>query len=224
MLDDQYTALLKALADRGLHYSTIAIQQNADITVPALDETFQNLIDVRLTDYDVVLVRSDVDVSQFKLEGVQKKYFDAILGFPVGGQTIPFVRGWIAIDAKIRGKNFRIVTTHLETFSSDYQQAQTDELLKGPHATALPVILAGDLNSDALVSELGQWAGLRHGHCRGISGRVERASPRRFRRHLADASGRSALRVSHPAAHRSDPFEKRWHGAGRHSADRHSCR
>jgi len=59
------------------------------------------------------------------------------------------VRGWIAIDAKLRGKEFRFVTTHLETFENHYQAAQTAELLSGPLATSLPSIVAGDLNSDA---------------------------------------------------------------------------
>ncbi len=155
VLDDGFASLMTALRNRGLHYAPIVVQANADITLPALDSTFQNLIDVRLTDYDVVLARTDVSTANFKLQGVQAKHFDAILNFPVAGQSIPFTRGWIAVDAKIRGKNFRFVTTHLETFSPDYQQAQTNELLWGPLKTELPVILAGDLNSDAL---LPSWA------------------------------------------------------------------
>jgi len=128
----------------------VAIQANADITLPALDASFQNPIDVRLTDYDIVLVRTDVSLAVLKVQAVQQKHFDAILNFPVAGQSIPFTRGWIAIDVKVLGKDFRLVTTHLETFSPDYQQAQTNELLLGPLDTRVPVILAGDLNSDAL--------------------------------------------------------------------------
>jgi endonuclease/exonuclease/phosphatase family metal-dependent hydrolase len=41
------------------------------------------------------------------------------------------------------------VTTHLETFNLDIQAAQTLELINGPVVTDLPVVLAGDLNSDA---------------------------------------------------------------------------
>jgi len=59
-----------------------------------------------------------------------------------------FPNGWIAIDAKLRGKTYRFVTTHLNTVSP-VQAAQTSELLSGPLDTDLPVMLAGDLNSDA---------------------------------------------------------------------------
>jgi endonuclease/exonuclease/phosphatase family metal-dependent hydrolase len=150
VLDDGFSSLMVALKNRGLAYAPVAMQENSDITVPALDTSLQTLIDVRLTDYDVVLVRTDISVAEFKLENVQLKHFEAILNFPVAGQSVPFLRGWIAVDAKVRGKNFRLVTTHLETFSPDYQQAQTNELLSGPLNTKLPVIVAGDLNSDAL--------------------------------------------------------------------------
>jgi endonuclease/exonuclease/phosphatase family protein len=150
VLDDGLASLMASLEKRGLHYAILAQQQNADITVPALDPTLQNLIDVRLTDSDVVLVRTDVTVADFKLGSVTKQHFANFLVLPVAGTGIDITRGWIAVDAKFRGKDFRFVTTHLETFSPDYQQAQTLELISGALNTTLPVILAGDLNSDAL--------------------------------------------------------------------------
>jgi len=53
------------------------------------------------------------------------------------------------MQVQIRGKNYKFVTTHLETFSPYIQNLQTEELLAGPLNSNLPVILAGDLNSDA---------------------------------------------------------------------------
>ena len=53
------------------------------------------------------------------------------------------------MQVKLRGKSFKFVTTHLETFSPDIQNRQAEELIAGPLQTTLPVILAGDLNSDA---------------------------------------------------------------------------
>jgi endonuclease/exonuclease/phosphatase family metal-dependent hydrolase len=148
-VDNSLTALTQALAQRGLHYSAIVTQKNADLTLPAFSAS--GLISVGLTDYDVVLARTDLPVSEFQLESTQAAHFSnaATLVFPVAGQAIPFIRGWIAVDAKLRGKSYRFVTTHLESFSPDYQAAQTNELLYGPLQTNLPVILAGDLNSDA---------------------------------------------------------------------------
>lgn len=150
VLDDGLASLMSALEKRGLHYAVLAQQQNADITVPALDPTLTTPIDVRLTDFDAVLVRTDITVADFKLEGIAKQHFTNFLTMPVAGSSIEIFRGWIAVDAKFRGKNFRFVTTHLETFSPEYQQAQTLELIDGPLNTNVPVILAGDLNSDAL--------------------------------------------------------------------------
>jgi endonuclease/exonuclease/phosphatase family metal-dependent hydrolase len=148
VVDDQLQSLLQSLQQRGLHYTALKVQKNADIEMPAFDASY-NLITVGFTDYDAVLVRTDVPVSQLKIENVEAQHFNAILNFPVAGQAIPFTRGWISVDAKLRGKSYRFVTTHLETFVNEYQAAQAQELLYGPLNTYLPTILAGDLNSDA---------------------------------------------------------------------------
>jgi endonuclease/exonuclease/phosphatase family metal-dependent hydrolase len=144
-------SLMAALKARGLHYKVVVVQKNADISLPAFDATYQNMIQVGLTDYDAVLVRTDLPAADLKVVREQGDHFSAAatLNFTVAGQSIPFLRGWITVDVKIRGKNCRFVTTHLETFSPDYQAAQTNELLSGPLATDLPLIVAGDLNSDA---------------------------------------------------------------------------
>jgi len=151
VVDSSLDALLSSLQARGLHYVPIAVQRNAQVVLPAFNASFTGLIDVGLIDYDVVLARNDLSISEFKLQNIQQQHFSdaATLNFTVGTTTIPFLRGWISVDAKFRGKNYRFVTTHLETFSPDYQAAQANELLAGPLNTDLPVILAGDLNSDA---------------------------------------------------------------------------
>lgn len=148
VVGDQLQSLLASLSQRGLHYAPIKIQTNSEVEFPAFDSSF-NLMMVGFSDYDVVLARTDLQVSQLKVEDIQAQHFATILQFPIGGQPVPFVRGWIAVDAKLRGKPYRFVTTHLETFENHIQAAQADELLGGPLNTQLPVILAGDLNSDA---------------------------------------------------------------------------
>jgi endonuclease/exonuclease/phosphatase family metal-dependent hydrolase len=148
VVEDQLDDLLGALEQRGLHYAAVAISQNADVTLPSLDATFQHLLNVRLVDSDVVLARTDLLVSELKLENVQKGNFAAALVVPIAGSNVTFRSGWIAIDAKLRGKTYRFVTTHLDAVSP-VQAAQTSELLSGPLNTDLSVILAGDLNSDA---------------------------------------------------------------------------
>ena len=148
VVDDQLQSLLASLEQRGLHYKVLKVQKNSDIEMPAVDASL-NMIMVGFTDYDAVLVRTDLPVSQLAIQNVQAQYFTNILNFSIAGQSIPFTRGWISVDAKLRGKNYRFVTTHLETFVNEYQAAQAQELLYGPLNTYLPTILAGDLNSDA---------------------------------------------------------------------------
>lgn len=145
VLIDQLQLLMRALDRRGLHYKALAVQSNADLTLPAaLSPTL--FFNVRLIDYDVVLVRSDLSVSEMKIEKVTAQHFTTTLVFPSLGE-VP--RGWIAVDAKFRGQSYRFVTTHLETFDPPIQIGQTLELINGPLVTDRPVILAGDLNSDA---------------------------------------------------------------------------
>ena len=145
---DQLQLLLSAIKLRRLHYQVVALQTNADIEMPAFSD-FPNMMDVRLTDFDVILARTDLPVSEFKLGSIQKQHFTATVELPVLGQTVPVLRGWISVDAKMHGKKYRFVTTHLEDFDFNIQAAQAIELVNGPLNTGLPVILAGDLNSDA---------------------------------------------------------------------------
>lgn len=152
-----FDALMADLKTRGLHYKAVFVQKNTDIVLPALDASYQPTVQVGLTDYDAVLVRCDLLADGLTLRKVNAQHFSdpATLMYSVAGQSIPFYRGWIAVDAKYRGMDYRFVTTHLETFSPGYQQAQANELIMGPLNTQLPLILAGDLNSDAIAPSWG---------------------------------------------------------------------
>ena len=76
----------------------------------------------------------------------------------MGGITIPVDRGWLSVEARIRGKSapsgkvrtsrFRFIDTHLEAFGEPtIREAQAKELISGPLDTRRQVILVGDLNS-----------------------------------------------------------------------------
>jgi endonuclease/exonuclease/phosphatase family metal-dependent hydrolase len=77
--------------------------------------------------------------------------------FPVLGGSIQVLRGWIAVDVQIHGSRFKFVNTHLESpLSGDYMAAtqylqtlQAAQLMEDLDEAKLPVILAGDFNSDA---------------------------------------------------------------------------
>ncbi len=147
-----FLELLKAeLAARGLHYAVVAEVRNFESPdIPAFQPPDQ-LFDVNFTDRDVVLARTDLKTSELKIEGFRAENFQTALPLPTGGLlgTILIPRGWISVDAKLRGKTFRFVATHLESFYQPVQFGQAVELLSGPLNMSLPVILAGDLNTDA---------------------------------------------------------------------------
>jgi endonuclease/exonuclease/phosphatase family metal-dependent hydrolase len=48
---------------------------------------------------------------------------------------------------KVRGKTFRFITGHPEAFNPIINELQGLELLSGPAATSLPVVMAADFNS-----------------------------------------------------------------------------
>lgn len=145
--------LLDRLAARGLHYAPVAIQTNLDAELTGVGEGFA--LDIRYTDRLVVIARTDLQTSRLKVENTATGTFQTL--FPVsilGGDPILIQRGWASVDIKQRGKTYRFVNAHLEAFYDPIQNAQAVELLTGPTNTDLPVILAGDFNSDPAINGL----------------------------------------------------------------------
>ena len=89
--------------------------------------------------------RTDLPASQLQLSNIQAANFATNLTVPIGatGQFFTNLCGWGAVDAKVRGKTFRFVNTHLQAESPNplanaVQLAQARELLTGPASTPLP--------------------------------------------------------------------------------------
>jgi endonuclease/exonuclease/phosphatase (EEP) superfamily protein YafD len=142
--------LLDALAARGHHYAPAAIVTNFDSEAPrATAASPTGLQDIRLTDRDVIIARTDLPGHVFSVSKPQAANFQTNLTIsnPVFSFTV--VRGWSAVDAAIKDHTVRVVNTHLERFSPQVQVAQGNEILAGPANTDLPVVLLGDLNSAA---------------------------------------------------------------------------
>jgi endonuclease/exonuclease/phosphatase family metal-dependent hydrolase len=155
---DQLALLMKALDTKGLHYRLAVAQTLTDILVP-----IPGFLNIRFTDHNAILVRSDLPPGHLDVMGTESHLFENQLPPFVlpGGQQIPIPNGWIAVEVKVRGARFKFVNTHLlsafpaaisqEAFNltEALQMAQAGELLTGLSSTSLPVILAGDFNSDA---------------------------------------------------------------------------
>jgi endonuclease/exonuclease/phosphatase family metal-dependent hydrolase len=151
--------LLDALSARGLHYAVVAEERGVDIELPGYLSEANALLgllsDIRLTDREVILARSDLMASDLELSNAQTEHYETNFKFPVIGMgTFVETRGWASVDAKVGGKHFRFITTHLEevlpgNVSEPIRQAQALELLAGPANTSLPVVLVADSNSNA---------------------------------------------------------------------------
>jgi hypothetical protein len=149
---DYLDLLLKELDQRGLHYAPITITKEADAEIPGYTAPGV-LQDIRLTDQDVILARTDVSSSKLQLSNKQTGNYATYASLPIGntGQSIKLLRGWGSVDVTLRGQTFRFINTHLEPEGplNAIQVAQGNELLSGPANTSLPVILVGDFNSRA---------------------------------------------------------------------------
>jgi len=135
-----YRRQLKRL---GLRYTVAVVQQEADIEAP-IDKGY----DVRLTMRDVILVKKRPDL---RITKRSRANYDADIGVPTPAGTLTSTRGWTAVDAKLRGRRFRFVNTHLESAAPGPRNAQAAELVArgGPlRVRGRPVILVGDMNSD----------------------------------------------------------------------------
>ncbi|HET8815294.1 MAG TPA: endonuclease/exonuclease/phosphatase family protein [Solirubrobacterales bacterium] len=155
--------LLKRLNSGKKLYRVAVTQNEFDFEAPANENGVPNdgpnglikdaEINGRLTMRDVILVRLGAGVVTSK---PRSGNFQNLLVVKVSGVEVKVLRGWTAIDAKVRGsKKFRFVNTHLEAFDDSTQvpsirALQAGELVAkgGPATSKLPVILLGDLNSD----------------------------------------------------------------------------
>jgi endonuclease/exonuclease/phosphatase family metal-dependent hydrolase len=152
VLYDQLDLLMAELKKRKLHYGIVAVQPLLDAEAPVPTE----LIDLRITDRDVILARTDLPRPQFDVSNVQTHRYEAIFRFgsPVLGElAVP--RGWMSVDVEVLKTQFRFVNTHLENVypflpdGGQVQAAQVEELLAWTATAGMPVVMAGDFNANA---------------------------------------------------------------------------
>jgi endonuclease/exonuclease/phosphatase family metal-dependent hydrolase len=151
-VDHDFLAVLLAdLTSRGVLYEIVRIQQESDVEAPAFTGNpyagrAGSAQDVRLTDRDVILVRSG---SGLRIEGTGGGQFLQRFEVRLGGTTFHFVRGYTWVDVAVGAARVRFVNTHLESQSARVARAQAEELLNGPASdTSLPTVIACDCNSN----------------------------------------------------------------------------
>lgn len=153
------------LASRGLAYdvpvdpttSQPAVSTNFQVQLPIVfgECPAQPTEAITYTEYDVILLRDDVSYT-----GANHDNFAQPLPLPLpGGVTLPKFSGWASVDIEHKDLPYRVFTTHIEP--ADTGPCQTDagllfihteqagELMQELDNSPYPVILTGDLNSDA---------------------------------------------------------------------------
>ena len=163
-VEQDFLALLQQeLANVGAKYKVVEVQEEFSGELPVdadqSDATGTGPLaslgadfDARLVMHDAILARKGTKV---KLGATDSGNYTTRFEPNVGGLEIPVDRGWVSVEAKVKGKGkkaksskFRFIDTHLEAFGDPtIREAQAKELIAGPASTNKQVILVGDLNS-----------------------------------------------------------------------------
>jgi len=152
VLADQLQLLLADLAADGVPYNIVAVDSLTDIALPKASGGA-----LRITDRDVLLIRADLRPPAFHLSDVHTNIFDAV--YSLGGLQVP--SGWISAIVHTGNRHFRLVSTHLQgpvtgdPTSIAVQTAQANQFIHELRNSTVPVVIAGDFNSDAILGTLG---------------------------------------------------------------------
>jgi hypothetical protein len=157
--EDFTTVLIEALKADGLRYRAVTAtsrpEGNFTLAFPVAPGPAPfGLTAVGMVERGVILARDDLPPGQLKLSNPQSgtyscEFCKVTIENPVTKEAIPFTDSWESIDAKIRGRTFRFITTHLDALepSGIVRFLQAKELLEGPANTQLPVVVTGDFNA-----------------------------------------------------------------------------
>jgi endonuclease/exonuclease/phosphatase (EEP) superfamily protein YafD len=141
---DFLTLLHAELAALGMPFGTAVRREVFDAEVP----TFLGY-EVRLTEFDAILVRSDLPADELVVTATHEQAFANPLVLTVAGVPIAIRRGWTQADVVVNRRPFRVINTHLEPNVGVFRPAQAAELLGAAAAggTPGPVVVTGDVNS-----------------------------------------------------------------------------
>jgi endonuclease/exonuclease/phosphatase family metal-dependent hydrolase len=160
---DYLALLLSALQAQGLTYVVAHATQSFDAELCSVDPTgATDPFDVRWTDRDVILVRSDL-----AFRNTDGGTYAAMVEFPIPGTDPPVLvpdrRAWNVAEVQKNGQWYRVFETHLEVQEIPtpegippyiFQLAQAGELVGGQVVVrqaveVLPTVVVGDFNTQA---------------------------------------------------------------------------
>jgi endonuclease/exonuclease/phosphatase family metal-dependent hydrolase len=142
-----FLAVLRAeLAERGAPYKVLVTNTNFVSPIVPLPPPIG--LQVRLSDRDVIIARSDLPKSQLKTSNASSRTFTARVPITLPTGAAEVVRGWSTIDVKTGGMKYRFANTHLEAFSDTIRDLQAVQLARVLRRSPYPVVLVGDLNAD----------------------------------------------------------------------------
>lgn len=140
---DMLQLLVDELDRLGTPYSVVKVLPQFDFAAPGLSGW------VSTTTQLAILVRAD-EPADLVLSNPQGGLFPAehSMKVPIAalGQEVVVVRGWASVDVNAGGRQFRFVTAHPEAFAWQYEFLQMMDVLTGPAATGMPVLMAADFN------------------------------------------------------------------------------
>ena len=140
---DHLELLEAELERRGLRYRRVAAAVNGDVALPSAAGIL-----VGLSDREAILAREDAELT---LANVQSARLRQHAADPDPAGTFGLARGWMSVDATLRGtrsaSSARISRSPGSPAAAAAQLAQAGELLAGPADTDLPVVMLGDFNS-----------------------------------------------------------------------------
>jgi endonuclease/exonuclease/phosphatase family metal-dependent hydrolase len=168
---DWLKTLQRELRKRGLKYRVVS--QQTEINV---ETALQQGHDLRMTLGNAVLARADRKAHVKTVKGIKGIFKSSQLTVPLQDQTLKLSRGYAGGYFTTRGKKFLFLDPHAEAYGAAIAKAQFAELVKGPGKTRkMPVIIAGDFNSDPKEKPPGGYAtvlkagytetGKRHATC-----------------------------------------------------------
>lgn len=147
-----FLALLQAeLVARGEPYVVAANNTLSDVELPATLP--EGLVDLRMTDRDVILVRPGIVFTE-PVNATFANFLSGDLG-GVGGPRIEIKRGHSRINVQVSHPtgvaSFVFGNSHLEVGGPlrAYQEPQADELVRVLRPVSGPLVFAGDFNSPA---------------------------------------------------------------------------